>query len=82
MDTYCGWRIVHQEEIVRANVIHRNQIFDGLHESLECLVMREVADMLADEGLPIDDQRDGVFQVRAQGQHRALDRQRVTAPGA
>ena len=55
---------MHQEEIVRANVIHRNQIFDGLCEGLERLVMREVTDVLADEGLAIDDQRDGVFQVR------------------
>ena len=33
--------------------------------------MIEIADMLADEGLAGDDERDRVFQVRAYGENRA-----------
>ena len=42
---------------------------------LKCLVVIEVADVLADEGLPIDHQRDGVLEIGAHGEQRALDRQ-------
>jgi hypothetical protein len=42
-----------------------------LTEGFEGLVLREVADVLAHEGLAIDYQRDAVFQVGAYGQDGA-----------
>ena len=40
------------------------------------VVVLEIADVLADERLPVDDQRDRVLQVGADRQDRPLDRQR------
>ena len=49
----------------------------------ESLVVLQVADVLADEGLAIHHQRDGVFQIGAQREDRTLGRAAVaTAPGA
>ena len=39
--------IVHHQQIVPSHVIHRNQIFDSLLESVESLVVVQIADMLA-----------------------------------
>ena len=43
--------------------------------------MIEIADVLADEGLAVDHQRDGIFQIGAQGQDRPLRRKRGDRAG-
>ena len=52
--------IVHHQQLVPAHVVHRDQIANRLLERLKRLIVVEVADVLADERLSIDDQRDGV----------------------
>ena len=60
-----GWlvTIMHNEQMVPTNFVHGNQILDGLLERRERFVMIQVADMLADEGVAIDHQRDRIFQI-------------------
>src|SRR5580692_605596 len=48
---------------------------------MECLVVREVADVLANKCLALDDQRDRVLEIRTERQHRAFDRQRCHCAG-
>src|SRR5271168_2136523 len=63
-------KIVHNEQVVPINFIHRNQIEDGFLKCLECLVMLQVANVLADESLSTHNQRDCIFQVSTQCQNR------------
>ena len=64
--------IVHDEELVPANLVHRNQIVDRLLKRLERFEMFEVANVLAHKCLPVDDQRDCIFQIGAERENRAL----------
>ena len=45
------------------------------------MVIGEIADVLADKCLSIDDQRDGVFEIGAQSQNGALARDRGDGAG-
>src|ERR1700683_2406450 len=69
-------------DFVATNPVHGEQIVDGFAEGAEGLVMIEVADVLADEGLAIDDQRDGIFEVGAQSQDGACCGQRCDRAGS
>jgi len=68
--------VVRHHELVPVHVVHRDQIANRFLKRLECLIVIEVADMLADERLPIDYQGNSVFQVSAEGKNWALDGQR------
>ena len=67
---------MHQQQVVPGHFVHRDKIANGLLESLKCLVMVEVADVLADESLAINYQRYRVLQVGPDGEQRPLHRQR------
>ena len=80
--------VVRDEHVVRIDVVHRHEIGDGLVEGLTALRVIEIADMLTDESLAVDDERDGVLQIRADGEHGPIERDvgdggwRVTARAA
>ena len=48
------------------NFVHRKQIGDRFVEGTQRLVVVQVSDVLADESLAFDDQRDCVLQIGAQ----------------
>ncbi len=60
-------QVVHHQYIVPRNFIHRDEILNGLLKCLHRFVMVQVADVLADEGLSVDDERHGILQI---GSHR------------
>ena len=65
------------------DLVHRGQVANGFAESAERLVMIQIADVLADEGLAIHHQSDGILQVGTHGQNRPFAAgRRATAPGA
>ncbi len=68
--------VVNQEQIVPANFVHGYQIADRLLKCAEGFVVIKVADMLADKGLAVDHQRDGIFQVGAQCENGTFGRKR------
>ena len=89
VETYCGMTIVHDQQFVPANFVHGDQIANGFLKGAEGLVVIQVADVLADEGLAIHHQGDGVFQIGAQRQERTMRweawlrrREHSRAPGA
>src|SRR5271154_1362793 len=47
--------VMHDEQLIRANFVHRNQIFDGSLEGLKRLEVFEVSNVLAYECLPVHD---------------------------
>ena len=77
-----GMKIVNNHEILPADFVHRDQVVNGLLESAERLIVVQIADVLADERLPVHDQRDCVLQIGADRQQRAPDGKLATAPGA
>ena len=74
--------VVGHQQFIPINLIHGHQIGDGFLESAESFVVLQVADVLADEGLAVHHQRDGVFQIGAQREDRTLARQRRHCPGS
>src|SRR5580693_1031339 len=67
--------VVDYQQLVPAYVVHRDQVADGFLERLEGLVVIEIANVLADESLSVDDQGNGVLQVRTNREQRQVDRQ-------
>src|SRR5581483_4578145 len=65
-------RVMGHQQFVDTNVIHRKQVDDGLLERLEGAEIVQIANVLADECLPLDDQRDGIFQISAERQQRYM----------
>src|ERR1700730_17140160 len=59
-------RVVNEQQFVRINLIHRKQILDGFAEGAKRLVMIQVSNVLAYEGLAIHDKCNGVLEVRAE----------------
>ena len=74
--------IVHDEQFVPPNFVHRNQIFDRLLKRLQRLEMFEVTDVLADESLSVDDERDVFFKSAPRARIGRLDGNTATALGA
>src|SRR5208282_3754317 len=68
-------KIMHYKQILPPNFVHRDQIIDSLLKGAKRLVMLQIADMLADEGLAADDEGDAVFQVGAHREDGAVGRQ-------
>ena len=66
---------MHHEQFVPANFVHRNQIFNRLLKRLKRLEVFQVSDVLAHEGLPVYDERNGVLQIGADGQYRPFGRE-------
>src|SRR5580704_6325296 len=66
-----GMKIVDKQQFVPANFVHGDEIVDGLLKCLERLIVIQVTDVLTDERLAVDDERDGVFQLRTQGENGA-----------
>src|SRR5271168_2855050 len=62
--------IANDEQFTGIDFVHRQEILDGFAEGAKRLIVIEVADMLADESLAINDEGDGIFQVRAYSQDR------------
>ena len=77
-----GMTVVGHQQFIPINLIHGHEIRDGFLESAESLVVLQVADVLADEGLAVHHQRDGVFQIGAQREDRTLARQLRHRPGS
>ena len=67
-------KIVHHQQFLRTNFIHRDQVPDRFLKCAQRLVMSQIADVLTDECLAVDDQRDCIFQVGADCQNRTLAR--------
>ena len=65
-------RIVRDEQLVGVDVVHPEQIVDRLSKRSAALLLLEVTDVLAYEGLGVDDERDCVLQVAADGKHWPL----------
>ena len=68
-------RIMRHQEVVPAHAVHGDEVLDGFLEGAESFVVVEVANVLADKCLAIDDESDGVLQVGADGQQRTARRQ-------
>src|ERR1700722_9588272 len=64
--------IMHQKQIASVDFVHRDQVFNGLRESLESLIVREIANMLAYKSVTFHHKRNRVLEVRSQSQHGAL----------
>src|SRR6202008_4462284 len=64
-----GMLIMHKEHILPADFIHGHQIANCLFERAEGLVVIEIADVLADESLPLDNERHGVLEVGSNGKN-------------
>jgi hypothetical protein len=47
--------VVNEQQFVATHFVHGEQIVDGFVKRAEGLVVIEVADVLADEGLSVDD---------------------------
>src|SRR5262245_26487269 len=67
--------VVHHKEIVPGYVVHCDQVTDGFLKCPERLIVFEVPDMLANECLPIYDERNRIFQIGADGQDGSIDGQ-------
>ncbi len=72
VDAYCGWQSCTTSSSIPANLVHRNQIVDRLLKRLERFEMFEVANVLADERLPVNDQGDRVLQIGADREDGSL----------
>src|SRR5579872_3726125 len=69
-------KIVYQKQLVPPHLVHRNQIIDSLLKRPQRLIVIEVADMLADEGLAIDDQRNCILEIGAHSENGTFHRKR------
>ena len=63
-----GVKIVNDGEFVRVDFIHVEEIANGFLKGRKCLVVIEIADVLANEGLAVHDKRDCVFEIGADGE--------------
>ena len=64
--------IAYDQGVAPGDLIHRHQVFNRPLERAQRLVIFEIADMLADESLPFHNQRYCVFEISADGKHRAV----------
>src|SRR5579862_9721295 len=69
-----GMRIMHHQQFFGTNFIHRDQVLNCFLKSTERLIVPQVADVLADESLAIDDEGDRILEIGADGQNRTLAR--------
>ncbi len=60
--------IVHDQQIVTIDPIHRDEVVDSLLKGAKGLIVAEVANVLADKGLAVDDERDGVLEIGAESE--------------
>src|ERR1700684_2459764 len=68
--------IMYDEQFFGTNLIHRDEILNCFLECAKRLVVSEVADMLADECLSVQNQGDGVLQIGADRQDWTCARNR------
>jgi len=80
-DSYCIFengelwvKNMHKKQFVEGDVIHRDEIMDGLIKRTERLVMIQVSDVLADKGLAANHERDCILQISAERENRTLGR--------
>src|SRR5277367_3587356 len=64
--------IVRNHEIVPSHIVHGDQIDYCFFKGAEGLVVIQVAEVLADKRLPIDDECNRVLEVGAKGENRAF----------
>src|ERR1700733_12496755 len=60
-----GMGIVRHEQVSRVYVIHRNQILNGFLKCAQRLVVGQVSDVLANECLTVDHERDCILKIGA-----------------
>ena len=73
-------QIVRHHKFFGAHLIHRYQVLDRLPERPPRWVVSQVADVLADKGLAIDHEGNGILQIGAHRQNRPLARDGCDRP--
>src|SRR5262249_3330599 len=64
--------VMHDEQIIPWNLVHLHQILDSLSESAKRFIGGKIANVLADESLPLHNEGDRVFQVWTDGEDGRL----------
>jgi hypothetical protein len=73
--------VVDDGQVTPPDAVHRDEIVDCPVERLERRLMGEIADVLADRGLPVHDDRNGVLEIASECEDRAIARQRRNGAG-